>query len=766
MKGQIFTGAFERNGYGPPFGFDWDWGSGDAPIQDDPNLEDYNVPQRVNDFVAVVMDQFSGNQGNDIMFTLGSDFEYGNAHSWFKNVDKLIDYVNQDGRVNAFYSSPTQYVAAKLASNITWTVKTDDFFPYADCPHCYWTGYFTSRAALKRYVRINSAYLNAARQIEIFSGQQASSLAPFDDALGIAQHHDAVSGTSKQHVAYDYAKRLASGAAIASSTINSGFGKLVTQSGAAPTFVQCTLINETICDFTQQNNAFATLLYNPVARSRSELVKLPVTGPNAYTVYDQDGNLVPSQTVASFEPFPKEKPAPYVLYFVASVKGLGYTTYFVQPGSTTAQHAQWLTPDAPITIQNSAVSVSFDGSTGRLSSITNKASGVTSTITQDFYWYASYQADGQDSGAYIFRPNSTSAYPSCPGIPQFQVITGPVVNEIRYKQCDWLAQTVRLSGSDSFVEFEYKVGSIPIQDGQGKEIISRFSSDVQSASLIYTDSNGREFQTRKRNYRPTWPLEVNEPVAGNYYPINAATYIKDTNKQLSILNDRSQGGGSINDGQIEIMIHRRLLVDDARGVGEPLNETDGITPYPNPVRLGSGMHVTGSFYLSLDPAAKGVSTIRALQSRVFQPIVTALTATATGANAVKQWIQTHNVQKTILSQELPVNVDLMTLQLVPGGNHILRLSHQWAVGEDPALSQPVTVDLNTLFTGITLSNIQEVSLTANQPAQSVEEKYPEWQVGGPNAKLNTITLPTKPFDGVSVTINPMDIRTFTFSVSK
>ena len=31
-------------------------------------------------------------------------------------------------------------------------------------------------------------------------------------AMGVAQHHDAVSGTSKQHVADDYAKRLAIGA--------------------------------------------------------------------------------------------------------------------------------------------------------------------------------------------------------------------------------------------------------------------------------------------------------------------------------------------------------------------------------------------------------------------------------------------------------------------------------------------------------------------------------------------------------------------------
>lgn len=31
------------------------------------------------------------------------------------------------------------------------------------------------------------------------------------DALGIAQHHDAVSGTAKQHTTDDYSKRLAIG---------------------------------------------------------------------------------------------------------------------------------------------------------------------------------------------------------------------------------------------------------------------------------------------------------------------------------------------------------------------------------------------------------------------------------------------------------------------------------------------------------------------------------------------------------------------------
>lgn len=56
-------------------------------------------------------------------------------------------------------------------------------------------------------------YEQAARQLEFFLGRSKTgpttdSLA---DALAIAQHHDAVTGTEKQHVAYDYAKRLSIG---------------------------------------------------------------------------------------------------------------------------------------------------------------------------------------------------------------------------------------------------------------------------------------------------------------------------------------------------------------------------------------------------------------------------------------------------------------------------------------------------------------------------------------------------------------------------
>ncbi|KAJ8435413.1 hypothetical protein Cgig2_001065 [Carnegiea gigantea] len=53
---QIFTGIFPRH-YNPPDGFQFEINDVSEPIQDDPFLFDYNVQERVNDFVAAAISQ-------------------------------------------------------------------------------------------------------------------------------------------------------------------------------------------------------------------------------------------------------------------------------------------------------------------------------------------------------------------------------------------------------------------------------------------------------------------------------------------------------------------------------------------------------------------------------------------------------------------------------------------------------------------------------------------------------------------------------------
>ena len=100
---------------------------------------------------------------------------------------------------------------------------------------------------------------------------------------------------------------------------------------------------------------------------------------------------------------------------------------------------------------------------------------------------------------------------------------------------DWSSQQFNLYDNVSTLEVEWSVGPIPIRDNIGKEVVIRYDTDIASAAKYYTDANGREVLERIRNYRPTWHYTVFENTSGNYYPINSRIWIKDQQRQFTVL---------------------------------------------------------------------------------------------------------------------------------------------------------------------------------------------------------------------------------------
>ena len=164
------------------------------------------------------------------------------------------------------HATQAAYAAARLGMQTPLSLKTCDAFPYASGAHQVWSGYFTSRPALKGYVRDSSAVFTAARQLQAWVALPADSgpsnpLYLLESALGVAQHHDAVSGTSKQVVAFDYARRLAQGRAAADAALSQWIDTLLGLSAAASAgapppappggWVACDLANATICSLTE-----------------------------------------------------------------------------------------------------------------------------------------------------------------------------------------------------------------------------------------------------------------------------------------------------------------------------------------------------------------------------------------------------------------------------------------------------------------------------------------------------------------------------------
>ena len=105
---------------------------------------------------------------------------------------------------------------------------------------------------------------------------------------------------------------------------------------------------------------------------------------------------------------------------------------------------------------------------------------------------------------------------------------------------DWASQEISLYDESDTVEVQWTVGPIPVDDNVGKEIILRYDTDIASQSKFYTDANGREVLERTRDFRPTWNYTVVETVSGNYYPVNSRIWIKDQNKQLTVLTGRGE----------------------------------------------------------------------------------------------------------------------------------------------------------------------------------------------------------------------------------
>ncbi|KAF3791081.1 Alpha-mannosidase [Nymphaea thermarum] len=750
---QVFTGAFPDGNYEPPHHFYFEVNDHSPTVQDDVSLFDYNVHKRVEDFVNAAISQANVTRTNHIMWTMGTDFKYQYANTWFKQMDKLIHYVNKDGRVNALYSTPSIYTDAKHAAHRA---------------NAYWTGYFTSRPALKLYVRAMSGYYLAARQLEYIkgrtnSGPNSDSLA---DALAINQHHDAISGTEKQHVANDYAKRLAIGYSEAEEVVNVAFaciteGKSNTScKNVEMKFEQCPHLNISYCPPSEGNlkKKLVVVAYNSLGWKRVDVVQIPISS-ESIIVRDSDGMAIKSQIwplsnasvgmrnfhVRAYTGLSPSSAPRFWLAFAVAVPPLGFSTYTIEDArgklfeqeenisalSTVSPHRG--IDNIEVGQGNLKLIYSADG---KLSRLLNKKSMVDVSVKQSYISYAGFAGtdkDPQASGAYVFRPNGTIPANSAGQIP-VTIIRGPILEEVHQEFSPWI----------------YQIGPIPVDDGIGKEVVTQIATSMMTDKTFYTDSNGRDFLKRIRDFRADWELEVTQPIAGNYYPLNLGMYVMDDSLEMSVLVDRAIGGSSVVDGEIELMLHRRLLHDDSRGVGEPLNETVCV------LEECKGLVVQGKFYLNINQLGHGAKWRRTTGQEIYSPILLAFAE----QDGDELRIPVSKFSVTDSSYSLPDNVAMITLEELKDGSVLLRLAHLYELREDKDLSMMASVDLRKLFSKKKISKISELSLSANQEREAMERKRLVWNVeGSHNAEAVVRGGPVDPIKLV-VELSPMEIRTF------
>ena len=294
-------------------------------------------------------------------------------------------------KVNVFYSTPSCYLYSLYKANETWPIMKDDFLPYASREHTYWTGFYTSRPALKRYVRTSSNFLQTIRQLVSFTSlndsQTISAVNSLERALGVAQHHDAVSGTENQHVANDYSKRLASATINCANILPRVLSGLLNVNLSNPIFY-CPLLNISECLPIENAKNIQVVIYNPLTRKINSWIRIPLLTNDYILVETKEFDIVPIE--ASVKLIPERKSnANFEIVFNTQLPALGFKVYNLKKGSSLKRlvkpRVNRQTKEATL-IENDFLKLTFDNN-GNLIHLSNKKSQLEMAVKAQKYCY-------------------------------------------------------------------------------------------------------------------------------------------------------------------------------------------------------------------------------------------------------------------------------------------------------------------------------------------------------------------------------------------
>ncbi|XP_076823003.1 alpha-mannosidase 2x-like [Clavelina lepadiformis] len=587
-------------------------------------INEGNVAQRA----ALLLDQYRKKsklfKSNTLLVILGDDFRYSlmkETVDQFENYAKIFAHVNSHPELNAElqFGTLSDYfdaLKADLGGADKLPTLRGDFFTYADREDHYWSGYYTSRPFHKMQERVLESHLRGAEilfslalSVTRKSGMSesfASTLFPLlvqaRQDLGLFQHHDGITGTERDHVLIDYGNRLMRSVTNSKRIMAASAQMLLVDSSSFDSNTHFFDMDEvynaqnqpptpTVIKIpSESNNAATVVLYNSLAYERTGVISLNVNIPNVI-VRSSAGEVIQSQINPVWSDNMQFAADQYQLLLLATIPATGLTMYTISAGeSSFASTVQVYNVDSitglksgpfevssgpagdSFELQNEYLVARFATTNGFLQSLTNMVDGTFSKVGINFVTYTSRMSKDK-SGAYLFLPAGEAQPHVGPDQrPLVRVMRGPIASEVNVVLPNLIHSVTVYSGDGRGSQplGLHVCNKVDIRSGyDNKEIAMRLKTDVQSGRNFYTDLNG--FQMQKRTYYEKLPLQA------NFYPMPTTVYIQDREKRLSLLTAQPLGVGSLREGEMDVILDRRLMQDDNRGLGQPVKD-NVLTP--------------------------------------------------------------------------------------------------------------------------------------------------------------------------------------------
>ncbi|XP_059084472.1 alpha-mannosidase 2-like [Tigriopus californicus] len=596
-----------------------------------------NVKERAE----LILDQY-GKTGslvphNVVLVPLGDDFTYKHDIEWdqqYSNYKILIDFINQ-GNYNAEISFGTlsDYFEEVRKRTTKFDTLSGDFFVYSDVfsegRPAYWSGYYTTRPFMKQMSRQVENHLRSAEILYTYSLNKARQEADkeaihFLEALfvhlttarrhlALFQHHDAITGTSKQFVMHDYGLKLFEALNLCRK-IQRNTLQFLTYSDKKERINGAHLghdferssykTNQVPVAIDMKRGDAFILVFNPLAQRTEEITTfyvetsaICIVDPkqvnvryqmnptwNSTSGFKLDTNFLEVTFKANLEPLSITKFQ--VKHCHVDIKRREKTQVFCNKCPNRDKPSSPLTlaglPPGAIQLENSQMVLMFDEVTKLLTSVTNKLTGKKDELNLKFSAYPTAQFR---SGAYLFKTDPhMSDYVEVftqNDLKDVVVMSGPVYSEVTvvYESGEntqspgSFIHTVRLYHTSDGIKSKgiYIENCFNFGDSNNHndvDLFMRFETKIRNHEedntdenpVFYSDQNGFQMQKRSKVYQIG--------IEGNSFPITSLAYIEDSKSRLSILVDHAQAAASWMTGWLEVMVDRRSSFDDSRGMGE------------------------------------------------------------------------------------------------------------------------------------------------------------------------------------------------------
>ncbi|VVC89119.1 unnamed protein product [Leptidea sinapis] len=599
------------------------------------DINDYNVKEKSE----ILLEQYSKtgsiSRHNTIIVPIGATYRYDDPTEFdyqYSNYIKITNFINSNHKLykaTAKFGVPSDYFKIIMKNYKTYPTVKGDFLNFADIHKgtpAYWTGYFTNRPQLKILlrrlegaVRTSEVLFSFASSLDSFKNNNESSsnlikyLTNVREILARLQDRNVVSGTltakAKKYVLNLILKATKECWYIqetAASLLTSKPGhngkylhKYIFRQGefissfktimpGDQLYVFNSLSHEHtgVIEFTSRNPNLRVIDHNKKDLIIQIEPKWSYTGDKLITISRQFFKIIFAVTIP---------PMTFELFKVMETYDTPFAaTVFCGGCIIDAFHGDYTFPfniqpikQGDIQLENYKLRLMFDEFTGLLKTVVEKETNYEKYVVINF---GAFKSSSSQSGMFLFKTNSSQPLedilkPYRAGVRSktILIISGQVTTEFNSIYDNLLKHSVKIynmlnNSLANVIRVENKVDYDVSPKHRELEMFMSVQTIIGNGNPpeIFIDNNGFEYTSRL--------LNISRPLESNMYPMTSIAFIQDSTCRLTIITDHAQGVTALEEGQLLIMLDRRVLYNDGRGVSEGLADS-GVTTHTNYILL-------------------------------------------------------------------------------------------------------------------------------------------------------------------------------------